>query len=364
VNISVEATTTLVPDVVGLPEATATANLTAANLTIGSVTGEYSNTVAADEVISQALVAGSRVPLQTAVHLVVSQGIDPSPKLFQTTITAVRSDSWTTVDTQKVYRSPVIIATPIYPNNTVAPVVTRIRNVTSSGFELKIDRADNLTAAVTRDVSVIVIDEGVYTVAEHGVKMEAVRFTSTVTARKGSWVAEAYHGQLANTYSNPVVVGQVMSANDPRWSVFWSMGSSTVNPVSATQLNIGKHVAEDPVTTRANETLGFVVIEAGSGTIEGMPYRANLGPATIGGTGNSTTPDSYTLNPSLANPSAAAVSISGMKGTDGGWSVLGGASPLSPTEVKMWIDEDQMADSERGHADEHVAYIVIGGQAQ
>ena len=66
--------------------------------------------------------------------------------------------------------------------------------------------------------------DGEYTEGEHGVKMEAVKFTSAVTDENNSWMGQSR--TYANTYSKPVVIGQVMSYNDPDWSVFWARGSS------------------------------------------------------------------------------------------------------------------------------------------
>ena len=93
------------------------------------------------------------------------------------------------------------------------------------------DRADGQSGSMTLDVSVVVVEEGVYTVAEHGVTMEAVTYNSTVTAENNNWAVESRSFQ--NTYTTPVVVGQVMSYNDANWSVFWSRGSNRQSPVDA-----------------------------------------------------------------------------------------------------------------------------------
>ncbi|MFK7849884.1 MAG: DUF6288 domain-containing protein [Akkermansiaceae bacterium] len=346
-----------VPDLVGLSQSVAGSSITAAQLSVGSVTSEFSNTVPLGDVISQGLSAGASVPINSAVDLVVSLGIDSSPKLVRTTVSSVSSSDWTSVDLGMTYNSPIIIATPIYPDNSQVPVVTRITNVTSTGFDLKIDRTDGQTAPVTVDVSIIAVDEGIYTQAVDGVTMEAVKYTSTVTARKGSWVAESRSFQ--NTYISPIVVGQVMSANDPKWSVFWSMGNARGNPVNATNLNVGKHIGEDSNTSRADETVGYIVIESGSGSISGVDYEAGIGGDNVRGIDNSTNPYSYSLSGNLSSASAAAVSIGGMDGGDGGWAVLGGSSAISPTNIRTWVDEDVLKDSERKHTTEQIGYLIF-----
>lgn len=284
-------------------------------------------------------------------------GADTSPKLVRTTVSGVGNGSWTTVNLGQSYSSPVIIATPIYPNTTTPPVVTRITNINGGSFDLKIDRADGLTDAMTIDVSIIAVEEGVYTQANDGVTMEAVKYTSTVTSENNSWVGESRTYQ--NSYTAPVVVGQVMSANDANWSVFYSMGGSRTAPASASVLNVGKHVGEDPNTTRANETVGYIVIESGSGTINGVAYEAALGADTVRGFGNSSNPYTYTLTGGLSTASAAAASISGMDGNNGAWAVLSGSPALTTTSIGLHALEDQMNDSEQSHATTQVGYIVF-----
>jgi hypothetical protein len=151
-----------------------------------------------------------------------------------------------------------------------------------------------------------------------------------------------------------------MSENDPAWSVFWSQGSSRTNPPSATALLTGKTVAEDPDTTRANEVVGFVVLEAGHGTLGGVEYEAALGPDTVLGAADSP-PYTYSFTTPFASvPRGAVVSMAAVDGPNGGWAQLYGAAPLSTTTMTLSIDEDQVGDSERNHTSEQVAYVAFG----
>jgi beta-lactam-binding protein with PASTA domain len=63
-----------VPDVVGISQADAEAAIAAAGLSVGTVSTAYSDTVPAGEIISQNPVAGTSVPIGSAVDLVVSLG--------------------------------------------------------------------------------------------------------------------------------------------------------------------------------------------------------------------------------------------------------------------------------------------------
>ena len=66
----------------------------------------------------------------------------------------------------------------------------------------------------------------------------------------------------------------------------------------------------------------------------------------------------YSLS-GLTSASAAAVSLAGLDGGDGGWAVLYGSSPLSSTTLTLAVDEDQLSNSERNHTTEQLGYIVF-----
>ncbi|MEQ1824524.1 MAG: LamG-like jellyroll fold domain-containing protein [Pirellula sp.] len=216
---------------------------------------------------------------------------------LRTGIVSGVSNSWTTVTLDRSYASMVVMATPNYDITSV-PLVTRLRTVDgSSQFQVKVDRADGLSGAVTGvKVQYVVVEAGVYTQATHGVKLEAVRFNSTVTDSDTAWLGESR--SYSNIYTNPVVIGQVMSANDPAFSVFWARGADRTSAPSATSLYVGKHVGEDPIETRANETIGYIVMEAGGGTIGGAQYLAAVGVDSVSGIGDSPSYSTYT--PTLA----------------------------------------------------------------
>ena len=284
---------------------------------------------------------------------------DPPPPVvgpdLDSGLVSASTNTWTTVDLATDYGADmVVIATPNI-DGSMPPVVTRVRNATGTSFEVQLAVADGSTTSVTADVHWIVAREGTYTVAEHGVAMEAHKFTSTVTDRKGSWNGE--DRTYDQPYTSPVVLGQVMTANDADWSVFWASNGSRTGPPSATALNVGKHIGEDPDTTRADETIGYIVIESGSGTIDGFTYSAGLGSDTIRGVDNAP-PYSYSVS-GLSAASGAVLSSAAMDGGDGGWPVLYGPSPVSSSLIQLAIDEDQESNSERRHTTEQVAFLVF-----
>jgi hypothetical protein len=275
----------------------------------------------------------------------------PVPLLEHGSLTV--GGSYTTVNLSNSYINPVVVCSVQYANNSL-PVVTRVNNVSSTSFDVRLQNPSG-QAVATENVSYLVVEEGIWTI--DGVKIEAQRYLSTVTDEDGSWLGEAQsYGQ---SYSNPVVLGQVMSENDADWSVFWSRGGSVNDPPSASVLYTGKTVCEDSDITRSDETIGFIVFEAGHGTLDGIEYEAYVGSDTVLGVDNSP-PYTYSFNSAFTSaPQVALTSIGGMDGDNGGWAQVHGSTLATATTLYLSVDEDQIGDSERWHIDEQVSYVVF-----
>jgi len=199
------------------------------------------------------------------------------------------------------------------------------------------------------------VEEGVWQLG--ALRIEARRVSSSVTDNAASWVGEPYSYQAA--YTRPVVLGQVMTSADAGWSTFWCYdGASRKQPPSATGCAVGKHVAEDPDTTRAVETLGVVVIESFAGSVDGVTFEVGLGPDTVRGIDNGP-PFLYSLSAFTQPPQGAIVTQAAMDGINGGWAYLHGADPLQSNSLALVIDEDQLSDAERSHTTEQVGYLVF-----
>ena len=275
----------------------------------------------------------------------------PEPRMESGTVVA--GGRYVTVLLANTYVSPVVVCSVQYNNNTT-PIVARVSSVTATSFAVRLQNPSG-GAVVADNVHYLVVEEGTWTI--DGVNIEAQTYLSTVTDENNSWVGEAQdYGQ---SYTNPVVVGQVMSENDPDWSVFWCRGASSSDPPSASSLNTGKHVAEDTYTTRADETVGFVVFEGGHGTIGGVAFEAWLGTDTVQGAVDSP-PYAYTFKTAFASaPTVGIATIAGMDGTDGGWSQIHGATLATTMLVNLSIDEDQIGDAERNRTTDQVGYVVF-----
>ncbi|MEM7345621.1 MAG: Ig domain-containing protein [Chloroflexota bacterium] len=316
------------------------------------------------------LIAGTLTETSIGNHTVtvsVSDGIDSDTTSFtwdvqaisglklETVVTSgIDSSGWTTVNLSNTYDDMVVACVPTVNNNTI-PVVVRMQNATGNSLQLRLQNPSG-ASLVAETVHCLVVEAGAWELPD-GRKLEAQKYNSTVTDDKSSWVGEAQ--TYLNSYNNPVVVGQVMSYNDPNWSTFWSRGTGRAVPPSAAALYTGKQVAEDTNQTRSAETIGFIVIEAGQGTVGSVAYEATLGADTVAGIGNNA-PYAYSLQQSFtASPAVAVVSQAAMDGNNGGWAVLAGPTPIQSNQLSLLIDEDQISDSERSHTTEQVGYIVF-----
>ncbi|PHI21304.1 hypothetical protein CEQ90_02580 [Lewinellaceae bacterium SD302] len=269
-------------------------------------------------------------------------------------------ESWVTVPLANNYNSMVVVASVVMPSSAQVPVVTRVRNAAGSSFDLRVQTTSTATSSVYT-IHYTVVEEGVYTLANDGIKMEAVKFNSTVTAENNNWAFESRTYQQA--YSSPVVVGQIMTFNDADWSVFWaSANGSRTTPPTPSSFAAGKNVGEDPDNTRANETVGYLVIEAGNGTVDGTEYTAGLGSDIVQGITNTSTGFNYNLN-GLSGAQAAIVSAAAMDGNNGGWPVLYGNTPFTSSQLSLAFDEDVAGDTERAHTTEQVAYFAFGASS-
>ncbi len=291
----------------------------------------------------------------TATHTPAATATAVLTLRFETVVLSNVGGSFVTANLQNNYLSPVVVCTVNYAANSV-PVVPRVSSVTGTHFAVRLQNPGDITAVSPETVYCLIMEEGAWTLPD-GRAVEAHRYTSTITDQNNSWVGQAQ--TYSHTYSKPVVIGQVMSQNDPDWSVFWSKGSSTTSPPTASTLRTGKTVAEDLDTTRANETIGFIVFEQGIGTINGVKYETALGADSVQDIGK-TSPGLYTFSQSFStSPAFAVLSQAGMDGGNGSWAYLFGSSPLSASLMALAVDEDTIADAERSHTTEQVAYVVF-----
>ena len=274
------------------------------------------------------------------------------------------STNWQTVSLANSYSDAIVVCTYTLAafNAANPPAITRIRNITSSSFDLRIQGWED-SAAATNDVHCIIVDEGAHTLPD-GRQLEAHSVLSDQTngrfATDGNWnqaLTENVSTSIVNTYANPVVLGQVMSFNDNRASAIYlsdcdNRGNHPFQSGMADGICVGKHVGSI-ATSRNPETIGYIVAESGSGTVNNVFYELALGADAIGGASNAG--DNYGLN---SDHTVAVLTQAGEDGGDGSWAVhFGNGDTLPANQITLQVDEEVVeGDTGRNHTDERVYY--------
>jgi hypothetical protein len=270
-------------------------------------------------------------------------------------VAEVLDSEWKTVSLSEIYVSPIAVCTVEYEGTgtDLRPAVVRMKDVGPNSFEITLQNPnDDSLEDQGRDVHCVVVEKGSWDMPD-GRKIEANKYESIVTDDNNAWVGEEQY--YANSYTNPIVLGQVMSYNDVEWSVFWSRGSGLQEAPSSSKLFTGKHVGEDESITRENESIGYIVIEAGHATSVGIEIETARGADTAVGYVDGSKKYDF-VKPFSTKPAVAVLSQVGMDGGDGSWALL--AKISSKVSMNVAVDEDTFLDG-RDHTTEEVDYIVF-----
>ena len=278
------------------------------------------------------------------------------------------STSWQTVSLTNSYSDAIVVCTYNLDafNAANLPAVTRIRNITAGSFDLRIQGWED-SAATTNNVHCVIAEEGAHTLPD-GLAFEAHKVVSDQTngqfATDGNWntaIMEDVSASIQHTYSRPVVLGQVMSFNDNRASVIHvtDCDARQFNPFQSGQADgicVGKHVGMIP-TSRNPETIGYIVAESGSGTVNNVFYELALGSNSVSGAAGA--PDSYGL---AMDHNIAVLTQGAENGGNGSWAVLHGSDPLPAGQMILSVDEEVFAgDVSRNHTNEPIYYWAFAG---
>jgi len=300
----------------------------------------------------------------TGVGTIVNDDV-PEPPLpsFQIVAGVVEyvDSNWWTVNLDTTMDNPVIVTTVSlgFSGPSTSPVTTQMRNVTNTTFDLRVVPLDGFGSyASPVNVYVVAMNAGEY--SADGLNIEAGHVDVSVTDRRGSWNGQevAYQG----TYSNPVVLGQVMTANDggsdPRPSTFWARSlTSRRNIPNSSGMRIGKHVGEDSDRTRPTETVGYIVMESGLQSIGDLQLSAQVTADRVRGVQNNR-PYSVNMPGDIDDFWGVVSSSAGMDGNDGGCPAF--FDEPSSAGIELAIREDWYRDTEQSHTTEQCAVLFVG----
>jgi hypothetical protein len=251
------------------------------------------------------------------------------------TINQPNASVWHTVNLINPYTDPVVIMQPASFNGG-HPTTIRIRNITENAFEFQMDEWDYLDGAhTTETIGYLVMEAGAYELPDGG-RVEAgtidVDHNFTEVAFNQTFAAAPMVLTQAQTFFGSAAV--VTRQRDTH------VGGFQVK-VQEEEGNDGSHDLE---------TVGYIAIAPGAGTIGDMAYEVQLTPDAV-------THDWYTIDfkQSYSEP----IFLAGMQSYDGGNTAAVRYKALGADQSQVFVEEEQSADSEIWHTTETIGYAVF-----
>lgn len=262
------------------------------------------------------------------------------------------ADTWTTVNTQNAYSSPVVVAS-YYENANTLPASVRVRNVTSNSFDIRLEHPGG-SALSADSVTYWIVEQGKWTL--DGVLFEAHAQEVSTVAYDGSYSGEQVN--LKNGYSTgPNVFHQVVTTNDTDWiTSFVSQIGSRMNPPSATGFDIALNAAEVVASqSHGAETIAWIAVDQiAAGTWNGTDMETFQTPDSV--TGHDDACYTYPYGGTYTSAPLTLVAQLQMDVAQGGWGVM---CSNSTTQAGMHVEEDQESDTERSHGTEVFGVVAF-----
>jgi hypothetical protein len=246
-------------------------------------------------------------------------------------------NDWYTVNLNNSYTTPVVVMRGLSYNGS-HPTHLRARNVTSNSFEWQMEEWDYLDGwHTTETCPYIVVEAGVHTL-EDGTVLQAGTASTT-----HSWTNVTFSQAFSST---PTLITGVASQNDASACI------TRTRNLSTTGFQIKVQEEEAANGSHGAETVGWVAIDIGSGTNDGVAFIADRTP-------NSVTHNWYTISfsPSF---SQAPIFLCHDDTYNGGNTCGTRFRNLGSFSVQVMIEEEQSKDSEVNHTTEMVSYLAWG----
>ncbi len=248
-------------------------------------------------------------------------------------------DGWQRIDFRRTFVDAIVVAKPLSVSaNEYSPATVRIRNIDSTGFEIRVQEWDYLDGFHDLEVvSYLAMESGRHQLAD-GSLVEAGRIQTGAT---NAFVATAFEARFEVT---PVVLTAVTSVNEGE------AVTTRVRNIDRDGFEVGLREQEANAQTHAEESIDYIAWEPSSGIIDGVEFE-------VGRTDNVVTDDvHYVPYGDFAVPP---VFLADMQTKDGGDTANLRLRNKSAGGVEVWIDEEKSMDLETGHTTEIVGYLAM-----
>ncbi len=274
----------------------------------------------------------------TATVTITVNGVDDSPAaapVGQSGVAAVSQagpGQWHTVSFATAIADAVVVMGPASDFDD-APLSTRVRNVTDTGFEFQIDEWDYLDGVhASESIGWLAVSEGSHTLSSGETIVAA-------TASVGTGLETLSFGE---TLSNAVVLAEVTSLNEA--------SAVTTRIRNVTEQGFQTQITEEEAGgAHVDETVSWIAIETGQNAI----FEAFITPDEVNETASR-----YDFN---ANFVIAPVVLADMQSTDGADTSTTRLAAVDATGVSLFVEEEQSQDTEIGHTDETLGVVALKG---
>lgn len=258
-----------------------------------------------------------------------------SPTLDAVAVSA--NHAWRTVQPQSTHTDPVVVA-PALSYHGTNPASPRLRNVTADEFDVRVQEWRYLDGAhLAETVGCLIADVGRFSL-EDGRAVELGR-----TRTNHRWTAVSFDSSFG---SAPVVFSNAQTENGSHPVVTRTRSVTT----SGMELRLQEEENEGPHLT---ETIGYLAVEPGTGTIDGRPFEVES-VADVG-----TRWQTISFADSYSEP----IFIADLQSYRGANTATVRYRNLTSTSVEVMVEEERSQDQEVAHLPEEIGYCVIEGNA-
>jgi len=289
------------------------------------------------------VIDGNGVPSVASILRLDPANAPSSAAVQSGELTLANTDAgrWVTATFKRPFSRAPVVTIGGASHNGSEPVLARVRNVTRTSFQVRLDEWAYQDGDHMREtVSYLAAEPGRHTLG--GVTVEAGAMTAADDPRTV---------QFSQAFAKPpVVLAQVAGTNDP------TTVTTRVSDVHKGDVRV--RLQEQETETRAGrlhgaETVHWIALSRGTGTLAGERLR-------VGRTGRAVTDDWKTIWFKADHPDAALLTVGqSINGTD---PATVRYRNLKQRSAQIRVQEETSYDRETGHTTEKVGFVVIGAK--
>lgn len=242
-------------------------------------------------------------------------------------------EPWQTYELTRTYESPIVIATPLSFNGP-HPCHVRLRNVSRDRFDARIEEWRYLNRVhYDESVGCLAVEAGTHEQGDFSVEADR-------TVADNAWKRVSFERRFGSV---PIVLCQSETEQDEQPIV------TRIRNVSTEGFDV-RIQEEEAMGRHRVETLGYIALEPGNGTLDGMAFEAGR-----------TVINHEWHRLSFDRAYATPVFLATSQTFNGSNACELRHRNLSGSNVETKVGEERSNDEEMNHVNETVGYIVIDG---